>query len=180
MCRPSRSCRPEDNDTLFNRTDLWLLDDAISPANSVLDNVAESCCGIAKKPRHFTESLRQRPSRCVGMEASGQGRWFERLLGELNFELWIGDAAEIRTKRVRKQKTDRQGAQLILKLLLEDRFPRIWVPSRENRDLQQLLWHRQRMVQTRTRVPAQPAQPKADILATGADSGIANATVFPK
>jgi transposase len=114
------------------------------------------------------------------MEASGHGRWFERLLGELKLELWIGDAAEIRTKRVRKQKTDRQDAQLILKLLLEDRFPRIWVPSRENRDLQQLLWHRQRMVQTRTRVPAQPAQPKADILATGADSGIANATVFLK
>src|SRR3984885_8292168 len=49
----------------------------------------------------------------VGMEASGQARWFERLLAELNFELWIGDAAEIRTKRVRKQKTDRQDAQLI-------------------------------------------------------------------
>ena len=74
------------------------------------------------------------------------------LLGELQFELWIGDAAEIRTKRVRKQKTDRQDAQLILKLLLEDRFPRIWVPSWENRDLRQLLWHRQRMVQARTRV----------------------------
>ena len=34
----------------------------------------------------------------VGMEASGQARWFERLLSELQFELWIGDAAEIRTK----------------------------------------------------------------------------------
>ena len=33
----------------------------------------------------------------VGMEASGHARWFERLLAELNFELWIGDAAEIRT-----------------------------------------------------------------------------------
>ena len=31
----------------------------------------------------------------VGMEASGQARWFERLLGELNIELWIGDATEI-------------------------------------------------------------------------------------
>ena len=31
---------------------------------------------------------------------------FERLLSDLEFELWIGDAAEIRTKRVRKQKTD--------------------------------------------------------------------------
>jgi len=88
----------------------------------------------------------------VGMEASGHARWFERLLGELQFELWIGDAAEIRTKRVRKQKTDRQDAQLILKLLLEDRFPRIWVPSWENRDLRQLLWHRHRMVQARTRI----------------------------
>jgi len=65
----------------------------------------------------------------VGMEASGQARWFERLLAELNVELWIGDAAEIR-----------------------DRFPRIWVPSWENRDLRQLLWHRHRMVQMRTRI----------------------------
>jgi transposase len=86
------------------------------------------------------------------MEASGHARWLERLLAELQFELWIGDAAEIRTKRVRKQKTDRRDAQLILKLLLEDRFPRIWVPSWENRDLRQLLWHRHRMVQTRTRL----------------------------
>ena len=61
----------------------------------------------------------------VGMEASGHARWLERLLSELHFELWIGDAAVIRTKRVRKQKTDRQDAQLILRLLLEDRFPRI-------------------------------------------------------
>src|SRR5207237_9844718 len=88
----------------------------------------------------------------VGMEASGHARWFERLLAELQFEFWMGDAAEIRTKRVRKQKTDRQDAQLILRLLLEDRFPRIWVPSWENRDLRQLLWHRHRMVQTRTRI----------------------------
>jgi transposase len=88
----------------------------------------------------------------VGMEASGHARWFERLLAELQFELWVGDAAEIRTKRVRKQKTDRQDAQLILKLMLKDDFPQIWVPSWENRDLRQLLWHRHRMVQARTRI----------------------------
>jgi transposase len=88
----------------------------------------------------------------MGMEASGHARWFERLVAELQFELRIGDAAEIRTKRVRKQKTDRQDAQLILRLLLEDRFPQIWVPSSENRDLRQLLWHRHRMVQARTRI----------------------------
>ena len=88
----------------------------------------------------------------VGMEASGHARWFERLLAELQVELWIGDAAEIRAKRVRKQKTDRQDAQLILRLLLEDRFPKIWVPNWENRDLRQLLWHRHRMVQAHTRI----------------------------
>ena len=88
----------------------------------------------------------------VGMEASGQARWFERLLAELNIELWVGDATEIARKRERKQKTDRQDAQHILKLMLKDDFPQIWVPSWENRDLRQLLWHRHRMVQTRTRI----------------------------
>ena len=88
----------------------------------------------------------------MGMEASGHARWFERLLSELQFELYLGDAAAIRSKRVRKQKTDRQDAQLLLQLMLEDRFPRIWVADAENRDLRQLLWHRHRLVQMRTRV----------------------------
>lgn len=88
----------------------------------------------------------------VGMEASGLARWFERLLAELNIELWIGDATEIARKRERQQKTDRQDAQHILKLMLKDDFPQIWVPSGDNRDLRQLLWHRHRMVQARTRI----------------------------
>ena len=88
----------------------------------------------------------------VGMEASGHAGWFERLLAELNFELSTGDAAKIAAKRVRKQKTDRHDAQHILKLMLKDDFPKIWVPNWENRDLRQLLWHRHRMVQARTRV----------------------------
>jgi transposase len=91
----------------------------------------------------------------VGMEASGHARWFERLLAELQLELWIGDAAEIQSKRARKQKTDRQDAQHILKLMLKDDFPRIWVPSWENRDLRQLLWHRHRLGQARTRIKNQ-------------------------
>ena len=33
--------------------------------------------------------------------------------------------------RVNKQKTDRKDAQLLLTLMMEDRFPRIWVPSPE-------------------------------------------------
>jgi transposase len=88
----------------------------------------------------------------VGMEATGYSRWFERLLVELGFEVWIGDPAVIKTKRVRKQKTDREDARLLLKLMLEDRFPGIWVPSPENRDVRQLLWHRHRLVQMRTRI----------------------------
>jgi transposase len=88
----------------------------------------------------------------VGIEATGHARWFERLLAELGFELWIGDPAQIKAARVRKQKTDRQDAQLLLKLLVEERFPRIWIPSPENRDVRQLLWHRHRLVQMRTRV----------------------------
>src|ERR1700693_2811644 len=84
----------------------------------------------SEEAEQFYRELQTRGVRVrVGRGASGHARWFERLLAELRFELWIGDAAEIRTKRVRKQKTDRQDAQLILRLMLEDRFPRIWVPS---------------------------------------------------
>jgi transposase len=101
----------------------------------------------------FYRELKQRGlSVRVGMEATGYSRWFERLLAELGIELWIGDAAEIKSRRVRKQKTDRNDAALLLKLLVEDNFPRIWVPGPENRDLRQLLWHRHRMVQMRTRI----------------------------
>ena len=88
----------------------------------------------------------------IGLEASGYSRWFERLMDELGFELWIGDAAVISRKRVRKHKTDRDDAELILTLLIENRFPRIWVPSRTDRDLRQLLWHRHRLVQMQTRL----------------------------
>jgi transposase len=101
----------------------------------------------------FYRDLKQQAVRVrVGMEATGCSRWFERLMTELDFELWIGDPAEIKAARVRKKKTDREDARLLLRLLREDRFPRIWVPDPENRDLRQLLWHRHRLVQMRTRV----------------------------
>ena len=86
----------------------------------------------------------------VGIEATGHARWFEGLLAELKCELWVGDPAQIRAKRVRKHKNDREDARLLLKLMVEDRFPRVWVPSAENRDVRQLLWHRHRLVQMRT------------------------------
>jgi len=88
----------------------------------------------------------------VGIEATGHARWFERLLAELEHELWVGDPAQIRAKRVRKQKNDRRDAEHLMKLMLENNFPRIWVPTPENRDVRQLVLHRHRLVGMRTRV----------------------------
>ncbi len=85
------------------------------------------------------------------MEATGYSRWFERLLAELGFELWIGDPAEIKAKRVKKQKLTERMLDCYGQML-ENNFPQIWIPSPENRDLRQLLWHRHRLVQMRTRI----------------------------
>lgn len=88
----------------------------------------------------------------VGVEACGNSQWFVDLVRSLGHEVWIGDAAEIRASYVRKQKTDRRDANHILKLLVEKRFPRLWVPTVEQRDLRQLLIHRHKLVEIRTRV----------------------------
>ncbi len=88
----------------------------------------------------------------VGIEATGHMRWFERLLTELGHELWVGDAARIRASAVRKQKTDSRDAALLLKLLMSGEFPRLWRPTTEERDLRQLLWHRQKLVWMRNAI----------------------------
>jgi transposase len=88
----------------------------------------------------------------VGIEATGHTRWFERMLGEMGHELWIGDAAQIRAMMVRKQKTDARDAAHLLELLLSGRFPRIWRPTQEERDLRQLVWHRQKLVWMRNAI----------------------------
>jgi transposase len=88
----------------------------------------------------------------VGIEATGHTRWFERMLAELGHELWVGDAAEIRASMVRKQKTDARDAAHLLDLLISDRFPRIWRPTLQERDLRQLVWHRQKLVWMRNAV----------------------------
>jgi transposase len=88
----------------------------------------------------------------IGMEATGNSHWLVDLLNELGHELWVGDAAQIRASYVRQQKTDKRDAAHILKLLLEGRFPRVWMPSSEVRDLRQLLLHRCKLVILRARV----------------------------
>jgi len=91
----------------------------------------------------------------IGMEACGYAQWFERLLAELGHQLWLGDAAQIRASVVRRQKTDQRDAEHILHLLLEQRFPRLWVPTAEQRDVRQLLLHRHHLVRSRTQLKNQ-------------------------
>ena len=88
----------------------------------------------------------------IGMESTGNCQWFVDLIAALGHELWVGDAAKIRASDPRQQKHDRRDAALILKLLLEGRFPRIWIPSGEEKDLRQLLIHRYKLVCIRTQV----------------------------
>jgi transposase len=88
----------------------------------------------------------------IGMEATGNSQWFIELVQDLGHEIWIGDAAQIRASYVRKQKTDKRDAAHILKLVVEGRFPRLWTPDREQRDLRQLVLHRHKLVMIRSRV----------------------------
>jgi transposase len=53
------------------------------------------------------------------------------LMEELAMECLVGHPAEIRAAEPRKQKHDQRDADLILKLLVENRFPAIWLPSKE-------------------------------------------------
>ena len=88
----------------------------------------------------------------IVMEATGNCHWLVDLLAEIGHQLRVGDAAQIRASYVRQQKTDTRDAAHIRKLLVEGRFPRVWVPSSEVRDLRQLLLHRYKLVIIRARV----------------------------
>ena len=88
----------------------------------------------------------------IGMEATGNSQWFIEVVQDLGHEIWIGDAAQIRASYVRKQKTDKRDAAHILKLVVEGRFPKLWTPDREQRDLRQLVLHRHKLVEIRSRV----------------------------
>jgi len=103
--------------------------------------------------KQFYEALGEKV--VVGVEATGSTYWFERLLKQLGHEFWLGDAGEIRRQDGRKQKHDKRDARLILRLLREERFPRIWIPTVEERDLRQLLLHRWHLVRMRARIKNQ-------------------------
>src|ERR1700752_2128351 len=88
----------------------------------------------------------------VGIEATGSMQWFLEMMEELGIECRVGHPAKIRKAETRKQKHDRRDARLLLKLLVENRFPTIWMPSTEQRDLRTLLRHRHQWVRLRSRV----------------------------
>ena len=88
----------------------------------------------------------------VGIEASGSIQWFLTLMEELGIECRVGHPAQIRKAETRKQKHDRRDARLLMTLLAEDRFPTIWMPSTEQRDLRTLLRHRHQWVRMRSRI----------------------------
>lgn len=85
----------------------------------------------------------------VGLEATGSMFWFVRLLEELGIEYQVGHPAAIRKMETRKQKHDRRDAELLRRLLEEKRFPRIWLPTAEQRDVRTLLQHRHQLVRMR-------------------------------
>jgi transposase len=90
---------------------------------------------------------RQLPAPAViGTESTGNCQWFVEMATAAGHEVWIGDAAKIRASDVRQQKHDKRDAELLLKLLMEKRFPRIWTPPSQQRDLRQLLIHRYKLV----------------------------------
>src|SRR3989449_9008999 len=112
---------------------------------------------VEKTLEHEGEEVREfysalpRPVR-VGIEATGSMLWFLNLMEELGIDSQVGHPAKIRAAEPRQQKHDRRDADLLLKLLVENRFPSIWLPSKELRDLRALLLHRHQWVRMRTRV----------------------------
>jgi transposase len=99
------------------------------------------------------------PPVVVGIEATGSMGWFLRLMEELGVTCQVGDPAKIRGVETRRQKHDRRDAALILELLTEHRFPSIWMPPSELRDLRALLRHRDQWVRMRARVKNAPQGP---------------------
>jgi transposase len=100
--------------------------------------------------REFYSNL-PRPVR-VGIEATGSMPWFVNLMEELGIECLVGRPATIRAAEPRKQKHDRRDADLILTLLVENRFPAIWLPAKELLDLRALLRRRRQWVRLRVKI----------------------------
>jgi hypothetical protein len=85
----------------------------------------------------------------VGIEVTGSMQWFVKPQGR------TGNGMPGRSSgrdSPRKQKHDRRDADLIPKLLVENRFPAIWLPPQELQGLRSLLRHCHQWVRLRTRI----------------------------
>ena len=108
---------------------------------------------LVHEPGAVEKFYRQFPAGTrIGMEATGNCQWFVELVTGLGHRVLVGNAAKIRASDSRQQKHDKRDARLLVQLLAEDRFPEIWVPSREQKDLRQLLIHRYKLVRIRAQV----------------------------
>ena len=107
--------------------------------------------GKPEEVRRFYEQFAGQEVK-VGFEASGYAAWFEEMLEDLGYEIWIGHAAAIRSFARRRQKNDRRDADLILDLLWQGDFPRLHRYSAESREILQQLRYRQRLVKLRTTI----------------------------
>jgi transposase len=114
----------------------------------------ERCLRHREEAVGFYRSLTGRAVR-IGVEATGNDRWFRKLMSELGHEFLVGDASAIHASAPREQRTDKRDARHILRLLMENRFPAIWQPSAGNEEQRQLLLHRCRLVRMRTRIKNQ-------------------------
>ena len=114
----------------------------------------ERCLHHREEAVEFYRSLAGQAVR-IGVEATGNDGWFRKLIGDLGYDLVVGDASAIHASAPREQRTDKRDARHILKLLVENRFPSVWRPSAGNEELRQLLLHRCRLVRMRTRIKNQ-------------------------
>src|ERR1044072_2560767 len=86
----------------------------------------------------------------VGLEASGYSPWFERLLEQLGYEVWLGHATRMRRRARWRQKNDRRDAELIWDLMVHNEFPRLQRPAFPSREVLRMLRYRQKLIKLRT------------------------------
>jgi transposase len=80
-----------------------------------------------QRPEQVLAFLKEFPAgTIIGMEATGACDWFEQVVAEAGHVLLVGDAKKIRKMAPSRHKTDRQDAEHLLTLLLQDRFPALW------------------------------------------------------
>ena len=92
------------------------------------------------------------PPVTIGIETTGYIQWFHTLMHRLGHTVLVGEASKIRAMVMRKTKTDRRDARHLLDLLKHDRFPSVWIPDPDTRDLRALIAHRVRLVRMRPMV----------------------------